>query len=227
MAWVVAVEALVIALLGLLVVGLLRSHTEILAKLHALEAGTGSGGAGAGAGGAGPVAAREASDVTGETLAGEVIRVGVAGARHDTLLAFLTSGCFTCIGFWDRFRSGRRLRVPGGARLVIVTKGPEAESPSKLAEIAPPDHALVLSTRAWEQYGVEVAPWFAYVDGPSGRVVASGAASDWDQVVEMWSKAVEGRGEGGRAREHTADQKLLAAGVHPGDPSLYPPDKES
>ncbi|MGH9223505.1 MAG: hypothetical protein ACRD2W_06890, partial [Acidimicrobiales bacterium] len=41
---VVLIEAVVIALLGLLVVGLLRSHAEILRKLHDLEAGTVAGG---------------------------------------------------------------------------------------------------------------------------------------------------------------------------------------
>ena len=39
----VLIEGVVIALLGLLVVGLLRSHAEILRKLHELEAGTGCG----------------------------------------------------------------------------------------------------------------------------------------------------------------------------------------
>ncbi|MGH9222259.1 MAG: hypothetical protein ACRD2W_00295, partial [Acidimicrobiales bacterium] len=158
----------------------------------------------------------------------------VTGARTDTLLAFLTSGCLTCIGFWDQFRSRRRLSVPGGARLVIVTKDPAEESPSRLAELVPRDHTVVMSSAAWEQYGVPVAPYFAYVDSASGTVIAGGGASDWEQVVGLWSRAVEGGGRRGRERDRAtgrtrherADEELLRAGIQPGHPSLYPPAEE-
>ncbi|MGH9066455.1 MAG: hypothetical protein ACRD0J_02885, partial [Acidimicrobiales bacterium] len=63
MAVLVLLEGVAIALLGLLVVGLLRSHADILATLHRMGAGPDGGpggavnagaGAGAGADGAGP-----------------------------------------------------------------------------------------------------------------------------------------------------------------------------
>jgi hypothetical protein len=113
MAVAVLIEGVVIALLGLLVVGLLRSHAEILRKLHDLESGTVASGAGE-AGvepaahahrPAGAASAKPAFDIMGTSLEDEVMKVGVTGARTDTLLAFLTSGCLTCIGFWDQFRS--------------------------------------------------------------------------------------------------------------------------
>lgn len=229
MAVAVLIEGLVIALLGLLVVGLLRSHAEILAQLHALEEGTGAGEVRpAAVGAATPAPAKPAFDIMGTSLSDEVVKVGVAGARNDTLLAFLTSGCFTCIGFWDTFRGTRRLSVPGGARLVIVTKDPAEESPSRLAELAPKDHTVVMSSAAWAQYGVPVAPYFVYVDGSAGSVIAGGGASDWEQVTDLWSKAVAKsgaeakRGRGGRARAERADGELARAGIRPGDPSLYP-----
>jgi len=239
MAVVVLIEGLVIALLGLLVVGLLRSHAEILRKLADLESGTAGGEHGAEpapahahtrAGAA--TAARPAFDIVGTSVDDEVVKVGVLGARTDTLVAFLTSGCFTCLGFWEQFRSRRRLSVPGDARLVIVTKDAAEESPSKLAELAPRHHTVVLSSAAWEQYGVPVAPYFAYVDTASGTVLAGGGANGWDQVYSLWSKAVakERKGERterrGRARHDENDQELMRAGIQPGHPSLYPPAEE-
>ena len=175
-----------------------------------------------------PSAAKPAFDIMGTSLDDEVMKVGVAGARNDTLLAFLTSGCLTCIGFWDTFRGTRRLAVPGGARLVIVTKDPVEESPSRLAELVPTAHTVVMSSAAWEQYGVPVAPYFVYVDGQAGTVIAGGGASDWDQVTDLWSKAVTKAGRdgrtraGGRARAERTDSELARAGIQPGDPSLYP-----
>ncbi|MFP5319715.1 MAG: hypothetical protein ACLGI2_15635 [Acidimicrobiia bacterium] len=221
---VVLLQTVVIAVLGLLVCGLLRSHAEILRKLRELEAGTAPS---APARQPQPQAAPTStvSDVVGTTVADEVVKVGVAGAKHDTLLAFLSSGCFTCQEFWDTFSRRSRLKVPGDARLVIVTKDAAEESPSRLRELAPSAHPTVMSSAAWEAYGVPVAPFFVYVDGPSGRVRAQGAAQDWPQVVELWSKAVSAPPASRRRDRHArADAELLNAGIRPGDASLYKED---
>jgi hypothetical protein len=114
---------------------------------------------------------------------------------------------------------------------VIVTKDPDEESPSRLAELAPRSHTVVMSSAAWEQYGVPVAPYFAYVDSQSGTVIAAGGANDWEQVVALWSRAVERERRGreratGRARHERADEELLRAGIQPGHPSLYPTEEE-
>lgn len=222
---VVLVETVVIGILGLLVCGLLRSHAEILRTLRELEAGTARPGAGtAQAQQAAPSvpAATAVSDVMGTTLADEVVKVGVAGTKHDTLLAFLSSGCFTCQEFWETFSRRARLKVPGDARLVIVTKDAAEESPSRLRELAPSTHPTVMSSAAWEAYGVPVAPFFVYVDGPAGRVRAQGAAQDWAQVVDLWSKAVSTPAPSRRRDRHArADAELLGAGIRPGDARLY------
>jgi hypothetical protein len=221
MAGIVAVQTVAIVLLGLLVVGLLRSHAEILRKLHEL-------GAGLDPDGTAPVstplpAPVRRSGATGFDLAGaspsdDSVRIGVVGARQSTVLAFLSSGCLTCGGFWDTFGATDRLAVPGGARLVIVTKGPEAESASRIRELSPASFPVVMSTAAWEQYKVPHTPYFVYVDGPTGRIVGEGSAQTWDQVVSLWSQALAD-GRGGEAR---ADRELLQAGIHPGHESLYP-----
>lgn len=221
MAQVVAVQAVAIVLLGVLVVGLLRSHAEILRKLHELGAGLDPDAA-PGATSAVPAPVRRTAstgfDVSGTTPGDEAVRIGVVGARQSTLLAFLSSGCQTCGGFWETFAATDRLAVPGGARLVIVTKGPEAESESRIRELAPPAVPVVMSTEAWLEYKVPATPYFVYVDGPGGRILGEGSAQTWDQVKSLWSQALADAA-GGEAR---ADRELLRAGIRPGHRSLYP-----
>lgn len=240
----IAVETVAIALLALLVGGLLRSHAEILRALHDL-------------GvvldddhvdhhrdhrdGRGPrrdrepptTAVTDAFDVAGTTPTGEAVVVGVAGAEHDTLLAFLSSGCLTCAGFWSLFADDT-IAVPGDARLVIVTKGPAHESAARIAEMAPTHRPVVMSSDAWDAYEVPVVPFFVLVDGRRARVVGSGAASTWGQVASLIEQAIaDSRGApvalgprpGGDRRRDTGadvDAELLAAGIHPGHASLHP-----
>ena len=86
---VVVAETLVLALLVLLVGGLLRSHAEILRRLDELQPG--------GTAQAAPVRASSAAhDVSGVTLTGDAVHLGLTRPGSATLLAFLTSGCSTC-----------------------------------------------------------------------------------------------------------------------------------
>src|SRR5262245_37816052 len=159
----VVLEALALLLLGVLVAGLLRSHAEILRALHDLGVGIGD------------PASETASDflprpddaaslhgraidISGTAPTGDSLAVAVAG-RRLTLLAFLSSGCLTCREFWTAF--GRRdFDPPGGARVVIVTKGTEAESPAVIRTLAPAAVPTVLSSQAWTDYRVPGAPYF-------------------------------------------------------------------
>jgi len=243
MAVLVTVFAVVVALLAVLVAGLLRSHAEILRSLHGLgvdldpdsdasvsfaaprPASTGAASAPSGS-------ARPVTDIAGVTPSGDAASIAIVGARHHTLLAFLTSGCTTCADFWSEF-ADRRLKVPGDARLVVVTKGVDAESPGRLRKFAPPDVPVVMSSEAWDTYDVPVAPYFVFVDGPNSRIVGEGAAATWRNLAGMMEQAVEDAGldtrrrrrrrpDDSRAREADVDRALLAAGIEPGDPSLYP-----
>ena len=259
---VVALTAAV-ALLGVLVLGLLRSHAEILRQLPALGAGredtapgaaerealatappsTGSPfetteGVVAPAGVTGTVA----HDVSGVTPDDEALAMSVVGVEHDTLLAFLSSGCSTCEGFWEVFGSAAGPGLPAGVRLVAVTQSPGLESESAVRSVAPSGVPVVMSTSAWEDYGVPGSPYFVLVEGSAGRVAGEGSATTWDQVVRLVTEASAdrevavrrhraGRADGhrhdgedrgdGTHREHRADRELAAAGIAPGHPSLY------
>jgi hypothetical protein len=132
---------------------------------------------------------RRASDVAGRSPYGTMLSISVVSAGGSTLLAFLTSRCATCSTFWDALAS-RGFRAPSGARIVVVTKGEEAESSTSLRELAPPDVPVVMSSDAWEAYGVTVAPYFAYVHGDSATVVDEVAPDSWDDVVSMSDRAL-------------------------------------
>ena len=259
MAVLVTLLAVVLALLALLVAGLLRSHAEILRALHGLgvdlDPDRVDGGARDGSStavGAPTVrrsevprrASREGADVAGVTPDEDAVSVAVTGVSHLTLLAFLSSGCGPCLNFWDVFRDGGPLEIPGDARLVCVSKGPEEESVASVRRLAAPDVITVMSSDAWSHYDVPVAPYFVLVDGPSGNVIGEGAANEWSHVSSLLHSALDDagqldrkgrrkvgarlRGDSEVLREQRADRDLLAAGIEPGDPSLYvfPDDAE-
>jgi hypothetical protein len=249
---------MVVALLGVLVVGLLRSHADVLRALHDLGIGedqlavparsqrsTPAGGDpgirmvdGVAAPAQGSALGRLV-DITGVSPDGGAVRIGLDGARGSTLLAFLSTGCSTCLDFWRAFASDEVDMVPGdGTRIVAVTRGLEEESPGAVAELASPRVTTVMSTQAWDDYDVPVAPYFLLVDGSRG-VVGEGASASWAQVVDLLAKAVADAGVAlhrgargdwsrrdllrGRARGERADRELAAAGIEPGSPELYGP----
>ncbi len=226
--------AVVIALLGVLVAGLLRSHAEILRALDSLGAGLDPDQPEPRAAGLQVPKRRDArmgADLVGTTPAGDAVSVGVVGVDRPTLIAFLTSGCSTCAGFWTAFSDLGRLRVPGRARIVVATKGEQEESPARLAKFAPPDVPVVMSSEAWDTYDVPVAPYFALVDGPSGAVIGEGAAATWENLRSMLDQSLEEAGYAparrGRRREspeQRVDAELLQAGIEPGDARLYAPE---
>lgn len=244
---VVVLLAAVVALLTLLVAGLLRSHAEILRQLHDLGAGEGSGSVGGARrrtspGVPGPPTTptdRAGTDVAGATLDGGARALRITGVETDTLLLFLSSGCLTCRPFWDAAAAPGAMTLPSGVRVVVVAKDPGEESPSALAELVGPGTELVLSSAAWREYGVPGSPYAVLVDGPTGRIRGEGTGADWAQVARLLAQATGDLtfvGEAGprrakarsdAARERDTDAELLAAGIVPGDPSLFPGRPES
>jgi hypothetical protein len=243
------VLSVVVLLMAVLVAGLLRSHADILRALHELGVGVGEPGhddadRGPGSTGVpltmgpplpGERSSTSAPTVAGVTPGGDALAVSVGRADHATLLAFLSSGCATCAGFWRSFERPDRLGLPSGTRLIVVTKGPEMEVPAEVARNADRDLTVIMSTDAWVDYEVPGSPFFVLVDGRSGRRIGEGVANHFHQVVEMVHRAAADAGgfraTAGRAyaegldgpeRELANDQELMAAGIHPGDPSLYP-----
>ncbi len=219
---VVSLETLLLVLMALLVAGLLRSHAEILRRLAAL--GVGDEEAAFEPGLARPRAdTPPALDLAGTTLDGEARKIAVTGAGR-TLLAFLSSGCAVCHDFWDAFAAGREL--PAGTRLVVVAKDAHEESPRRLRGLAAPGLTVLMSSQAWDDYRVPLAPYFVYVDGAAGRVQGEGAARTWAQLRSLFDGALaemEGDGSsGGRALR--VEHDLAGAGIGPGHPSLYAVD---
>lgn len=237
--------AATVALLSVLVVGLLRSHAEILRALHQLGIDLDADPAATPARrrsttrrapahpGDAQVSGRPAFDVSGELPTGGATRIAVAGARHRTLVAFLSTGCSTCGVFWEELDRVDEIDLAGGsARVVIVTAGTDAESPASVAKVAPKGVVTVMSSEAWDDYDVPVSPYFVLVDGPTSAVVGEGAGTSLAQVLELLGRAVADsgttqpargrvRGNGGD-RAARVDAELRRAGLEPGDPSLYP-----
>ena len=236
---VITIMGIALLLLGLLVLGLLRSHAEILKELHDLGAGPGRAQP--------PLRTRSgvptprtgvtpAHDIIGNAPGGGTLKIGLEGSTGLTLLAFLSTGCLTCRDFWEAFAE-EDLALPGGdTRLVIVTKSLEHESTSQLRKLAPAHHTTVASSDAWDAYDVPVSPYFILIDGPSGMTLGEGAAATWSQVDNLLGQAMADLGVGpsgdpqaasqnatsGAAREARVDDELADAGIKPGHPSLYP-----
>jgi hypothetical protein len=138
-----------------------------------------------------------AADVSGVSAGGrEAVTVRITGVEHDTVVAFLSSGCLTCQRFWDAFRKPRKLGLPAGTRLVVVTKGPDDESVSAVASVAPGAVPTVMSSEAWHDYDVPGSPYFVYVHGPTGRVRGEGTGPDWDQRGGQAQRRCRARGSG-------------------------------
>jgi hypothetical protein len=236
----ITVETVILAVVVLFVVALLRSHAEILRRLHAVENRASEPAESKSAesksaesksaesrspeskSAAGPVV----RDLVGETLSGDAVKLALGAGAPPTLLAFLSSGCGACGPLWSALRDGAR--VPLGTRLVVVTKGPERESITRLSELAPPEHELVMSTATWDELSVPATPHFVLVDGDSGRIAGRGTGISWEQIVTLVERA-----DGDRARHATrarsssaraarAEEALAAAEIVAGHPSLYP-----
>lgn len=253
---VVWLLVVIVGVLSLLVVGLLRSHAVILRALHDagidLDPDAAGGHVSGHAGGLRPtveftsdvaptirtidgvpgpadLTGMRVVDVAGRTPSGGTRTIALNG-RGATLLAFLTTGCATCATFWSEFAGG--VRLPADTRLVIVTKGGNDESPADVEAMAPPGVVTIMSSEAWDDYRIPVAPYFVLVDGRRGIVAGEGAAHSWALVSQLLDRALADAGyaEGdmrrrdllmGRRRQERIDLDLREAGIEPGDPRLH------
>ncbi|MGH9098377.1 MAG: hypothetical protein ACRDWB_13250 [Acidimicrobiales bacterium] len=265
----VIILTVVVLLLTVLVAGLLRSHADILKALHDLGVGVGDpsqeprgGRNGDRNASAGPISSpapftmgpplpgernsTSAPTIAGVTPNGDALAIAVSGNDQLTLIAFLSSGCATCAGFWEAFQAPEHLGLPDGIRLVVVTKGPEMEIAGEVQAKAHSRLQVVMSSDAWGDYEVPGSPFFVLVDGSAGRRIGEGVANHFSQVAELVRRAqvdlqafgIGTRSQGGSrsrafaggldgpARESANDRALRTAGILPGDPSLYPSSLE-
>jgi hypothetical protein len=234
----VAVETVILALLCVLVAGLLRAYATVLRRLHALDGGGGV----AQAGEAPPfrtissvpepsrIEGREewqpAHDLDGVSLAGEIVAARTVGMQHDTVLAFLSSGCEGCTGFWHELASPGSWQLPADTRLLVVSKSAGEESPAALGQLCPPGVDLLMSSQAWTDYAVPGSPYIVVVDGQTGRVKGEGSGTSFSQIGGLIRQAADdsrqlNKPAADREREEDVDRILLGAGIGPGDASLY------
>ena len=142
---VVTVETLLLVLLVLLVGGLLRSHAEILRRLDELQPG--------GTATAAPARTSTAAhDVSGATLAGDAMHVGVTRPGAATLLAIdhtdtlIRDGLAQSTRLWGRFDVGF---TDGALPLVAAMMNLR----SRLSGIATGDQAIFVTREAFVRAG--------------------------------------------------------------------------
>ncbi len=240
--------AVVVGLLAFLVVGLLRSHAEILVRLDSDQpspAGVGDPSrwrppeerlttelAPTDIGDA--VRTLSVTDVRGEDL-DLVPKHVVLSQERPTLIAFLSTGCLTCASFFDEFEARDIGRQPDPEfDLIVVPKSREEENLTRLRELAPDNVTVIMSSPLWAALQVPGSPYFALVDGETRQLIGAGSANGWSQVESLVRDSLGERGElngrstgaGGKTRRTREVEDLAAAGIGPGHPSLYAPVAE-
>lgn len=233
---VIIAGAVTLGLTWLLLIAVLRSHAELLRRIGALEGGVSTDGGFAvhEPGPASPVrmpTSLHAPDIAGETLAGDAVKLALGPGAPRTLLAFLSTGCSVCGSLWDELRAGGVGELAPGMRIVVVTKGSERESLTRLGRLAPEGGELVMSSAAWDDYDVTATPHFVLVGADERRIAGRGGATSWSQVISLLADADSDvqlhHARTTSARAARAEQALAASGIVPGHPSLYPSKADS
>ncbi len=221
---VVVIEAVVILLLLILVAGLLKSHAEILRQLDRLGADE-SGLTRIESANPKGIGLEKApiTQLSGVDPQGSARVVTLEHGRGGTLIAFLSSGCASCQIFWEELSGDFELPIPE-TRVVIVTKGPAGESPSRISELAPKAIPLVMSDDVWDLFRVPLTPYFLHLDGEA-RVLGEGSASSWDRLLGMFRESAADarhpRQLNTEERHLHIDSRLAESGIEPGDPTLH------
>ena len=146
-----------------------------------------------------------------------------AAGTAPTLLAFLTSGCSTCAGFWEAL--GER-RLPAGVQHRDRHPRPRSR--------APVEAALAHARRG---SGRDVLAGVGRLRGPRVAVLRARrwrrcAARAWRRPGPRWPRSSPTRSRisarpsvpasGERRAEARSTTRFAAAGIGPGHPSLYP-----
>jgi hypothetical protein len=180
-------------LLTMLVIGLLRSYGELVRVLH--DAGIKINGdemprqTAPVSGSALAAPGTTAPGIAGDTLAGGVRVVATSGSEDHLLVAFLSSGCGSCMPFWRELRSNDG-RLPNlDAEVVVVTKGEGREEPGKLQELAGNDVQLIMSDDSWTAYDVPLTPHFALIDRSRGTIIGEGSSADPNALADLMRRA--------------------------------------
>ena len=223
---------LVVVFLLVLIVGLMRSHAEVLRKLDGLgvRLDTQPDSTSLELGLTRRTTTNETkipSQLSGVTPDGESAVISLDVGDKPVLLAFLSTTCSSCSVFWERFSSGVVEFRSGLYRTILVTLGPDEESPTRAKNLRRGSAEALMSSQAWQAFEVPGAPYFALID--EGIVIGEGTAATVDALEQFLSDAAgdlswdrrQVRDRTDRDREEIVDQELREAGIEPGDPRLY------
>ena len=103
----------------------------------------------------------------------------------------MSTTCVVCDRFWKRFGDPANMATLGDTRLIIVTFGDGHEVAANVAEVAPPGIPLVMSSIAWQTYGIPGAPYFVMISGTTGLITAKGSTGAWDGLLDLIGLATE------------------------------------
>ena len=221
---------LVVALLGLLVVSLLRTQAEILRRLDSLGIRLDEDESSA------PItlSSRSASqtptsEISGVNPSGEPVVKSLQIGQDPVLLAFLSTTCTSCSEFWQAFDSDSMVFHNARYRVLVVTLGPSEESPTRAGKLSKGDVDVVMSSETWSSFEVPGAPYFAVVDSGTREVIGEGSAADMSALATFLGDAAGDRrwdqsnmrDRTDADRERVIDEELKRAGLHPGDPRLH------
>lgn len=180
-------------LLTLLVIGLLRSYGELVRVLHdaGIKVNTDETPRQTVEVSSPPIAApgSSAPGIAGDTLAGSARVVATSGSDDHLLVAFLSSGCGSCVPFWRELRSNQGRLPDLEAEVVVVTKGSEREEPGKLRELAGSDVQVIMSDDSWSAYDVPLTPHFALIDRSRGTIIGEGSSADPNALADLMRRA--------------------------------------
>ena len=229
---VVIALAVVTVLMGIIVVGLLRSHAEILKRLDSLGAGLGNGHEHESQISLTPPSEARLSlpDITGVNPDGEPVVASPNLGSDPTLLAFLSTSCSSCSPFWDKLDASSRYFHDYRHRVLIVTRGSEEESPTRAQSLRRGQADVIMSSQAWDDYEVPGAPYFVLIGPGNGGIAGEGSAATFDSLEQFLADSVnDSRWDRDRVNkqrtdslgEKRVDEDLKRAGLGPDDPRLY------
>jgi hypothetical protein len=131
-------------------------------------------------------------DVVGVTPDGQSVQVDLTTDTQPALLLFLSSTCLGCQDLWHGIAELSSV-IPADLRILIVTRGPDAEDSDAVAALTHSGTTVVMSTPAYVDYQVAGPPFLVVVAG--GVVKTEGVAWGIEETGRATRAAFEGDSE--------------------------------